>query len=373
MNEIQRSKSLHEFYRKVTRYEYTNPDQARQLFDEILDSVDEYTGIPDTWHNTVMVAGRVRHDEAELAIIQAGLREWPDEVDLLCDELQLRHSSSLDLTEAKRIWERLKELDIQKTYHNWRFWSHGAIYNSTKLNDPKTGLKLLDRGLYFVPRDNLSDIIRAYRRVLIDSVPHQKLNSKNKIRMYHRKILKILEERYKLGIELGVENGYTLAVELAKLYQEQANKIADVEESSEDYLKKAFHYLCIAEQLYTGSGLTNHPVWDIYVPKIRIFMAQRKYSEALKLLHSLPEFVMERDSSLKTMFEFAALMTGEQISPDSKRSEKSGDEAVTEQIISILGDEETLYHFAQHDRNVLINLFKVAQRIQKDTEEKTHE
>jgi len=104
-------KSLWPFYHEVSQYEYANQQKARELIDRILEEgLDNYTAPPDLWHNTAMVVGRVKHTVAQIAFVESGLREWPDNVDLLCDELQYRHTNHYDLQKAAAIWQRLEEL-----------------------------------------------------------------------------------------------------------------------------------------------------------------------------------------------------------------------------------------------------------------------
>ena len=79
-------KSLWPIYHLASAYEYTDPARARQVLDTVqAEGLDNYTAPPELWHNVSMVAARVLHQEIELALIQAGLREWPDHIDLLCD------------------------------------------------------------------------------------------------------------------------------------------------------------------------------------------------------------------------------------------------------------------------------------------------
>lgn len=161
----------------------------------------------------------------------------------------------------------------------WRFWGYGAIYHATTLNDPATALQLLDDGLLAVKRDGLMDILRTYRRVLIDSVPLRKLDSIDQLAAYQQEAISILESRYRMGIQLGIENAYVLAQDLARLHQERAGVEADESTPNENnaYLRKELAYLDLAEKLYTGDP--NHQIWNIYVQRVRILMAQHKYGK----------------------------------------------------------------------------------------------
>lgn len=363
-------KSLWPFYYDVERYEYSNPEKARALFDQILaEGLDNYTASPDLWHNTAMVAGRVQHRIAQLAMVEAGLREWPDNVDLLCDELQYRHTSHYDIEKAQAIWERLDNMPREKTGPYWRFWVYGAIYHAVELDNPQKGLELLDEGLKRVKRDSLMDILRSYRRVLVDSIPLEKIQDQEQLIAYHKRALRILEDRYKLGIELGVENGYVLATELAQLYQEQAGiSIKNASEpdrrgtqpsdiAGQDYLRKALEYLDLAERLYTGSP--NHPVWEIYEARARILMAQRKYGDALKMLRSLPQ-QRQAEPSIATMLRLAILMTGEKVETEQTTSAESFSEVLS---ALLQNDGELLFRIASDNPRVALVLKKVVQRL----------
>lgn len=364
-----RRKSLWPFYYEAERYEYTNPERARELFERILEEgLDNYTASPDLWHNAAMVAGRVQHRVAQLALVEAGLREWPDNVDLLCDELQYRHSTHYDIQKAQEIWQILESMPREVTGPFWRFWVYGAIYHAVELCSPQKGLELLDEGLKWVKRDSLMDILRNYRRVLVDSVPLERIDDQEQLEEYQKRVLRILEERYQLGLKLGVENGYVLATELAQLYQEQAgieifanSSISNeqtIEQPSErdDYLKKALEYLDLAERMYTGNP--NHPIWEIYEARARILMAQRRYGDALKVLSSLP-LTRQREPSIATMLNLAARMTGEKIEAD-EQSEMS----FSEVLLTLLQNEgELLLRIASENPQVASVLKRVVQRL----------
>lgn len=315
-------KSLWPVYDQVKPLEYFNPPRAREMIERVYDEgFDRYTAPPDLWHNLSMIAAKVRHREAELDLLQAGLKEWPDDVDLLCDEFQLRITSHYDATRAEEIWQKLNtEMPRNRTGPYWRFWVYGAIYHAITLHDTKTAHALLDEGLGYVRRDGTMDILRNYRRILIDSAPEIDLPDEQSVRNYYTKVFDKLEKQYQLGIDLGVENAYVLATDLARLYQERAGTgtLGDGRDASQDsqpalvqsqYVSEAIRYLDLAEMLYTGN--TNHPVWDIYEVRIRILMAEHRYGEALKLISSLPRARLNNDPSLLTMLRVASAMTGE--------------------------------------------------------------
>lgn len=367
---IPERKSLWQFYHEISQYEYANQQRARELIDLILkEGLDNYTATPDLWHNTAMVAGRVKHTVAQLAFVEAGLREWPDNVDLLCDELQYRHTTHYDLRKAAAIWQRLDELPKEITGPYWRFWVYGAIYHAVALCKPQKGLELLDEGLKWVKRDGLMDVLRNYRRVLVDSIPLEPIEDNRQFSAYQKRVFELLEERYLLGLKMGVENGYVLAVELARLYQEQASGgILDrlelngqedeqsLHTSSNHYLQRAMQYLDLAEILYTGDP--NHPIWEIYEVRARILMAQRRYGDALKLLSSLPQN-RRNEPSIATMLSLAIRITGEKIETD-----ESDSSSFSELLSSLFqNDGELLFRIASQNPQVARILRNVVQRL----------
>lgn len=361
-----RSKLLWPFYREVDGLEFSNQPKARERFDQILaEGLSQYTGPPDLWHNIAMTAGRVNHYQAQLAFVEEGLREWPDNVGLLCDALQYRYSTFFNLTQAHLLWQKLESMPRDQTGPYWRFWVYGAIYHATILHNPAKALQLLDDGLLAVKRDGLMDILRTYRRVLIDSVPLRKIDSIDQLAAYHQEALSILEARYQMGINLGIENGYVLAQDLARLYQERAGIEADhaIASSERDmYLRKALEYLDLAEKLYTGDP--NHQVWDIYVQRVRILAAQRKYGEALKVLRSLPERIRESDPSLATMYRLAAYVTGEDIDkqPSDETTEASSLlEAALQRIFA--NDGAILFEIAKQNPNIAQILRRIVRNL----------
>jgi hypothetical protein len=303
-------KSLWLFMEAVTQARVTGRrDLAHKMFAELIPHLDEYAAPPDLWHNVSMEAAQIDH-ELEIAIVQAALREWPENVDLLCDELQMRYSTHMDAARAAEIWEQLDKMDRKITGGYWRFWSYGAIYHAMILKQRSNGLKLLDDGLHWVTRDNLMDILYAYRRILIDASPEEPIAD---IIAFQKDAMKQLEAKYLLGIQMGVENSYVLARELARLYQEQAG-VSDpspdgegASTSQRDYLQSALDALDLAEKLYTGDP--NHPIYQIYQVRVRVLMAQKKFSDALKILECLPISGPE-DPSIQTMKTLAEQMLG---------------------------------------------------------------
>jgi hypothetical protein len=315
-------KSLWAVYDEASQYEYADPDRAHEVFTQLLtEGLENYTASPDLWHNTSMSAARAKHREAEEAVVLRGQQEWPDNIDLMCDELQLRHTTHYDLIRAREIWGRLDGMDRKKTAPYWRFWVYGAIYHATILYDPVTALNLLNEGLRSVSRDSVTDILRNYRRVVVDSIPTEALEDEAKVVATQESTLNMLEGHLRLGMRLGVENGYVLATELARLYCERAGTAIDETDPTEEfkkreyYIKKALSYLDYAEVMYTRSGSSNYPIWEVYEQRISILMAQRKYEEALYLLRSQPRSRL-RDPSLETMLKFATLMTGGKLEMD---------------------------------------------------------
>ena len=337
--------------------EFSEPAASRSIIDGILDDIDSYDAAPNTWHTLAMIAGRVDHYEARLIIVQAGLRQWPENVDLLCEEVQMLSTPTEGYNPklGKAKWERLRELDRTLTGPYWRFWVYGAIYLARHLNQPEEALRFLDEGLTHVIRDSLMDIFRSYRRVLVDSVPLRTLESEEAVREYQEWATRTLEQRLTLGLELGLENGYVLATELAQLYQERRG----VEEGDEN-LHKALSYLDAAEKLYTGSE--NHPIWEIYVPRARILIALRRHGDALKLLRSLPRQVRD-DRSIEALLQLASLTTGEPLEAGSPEDQSPMQQATSGLPVLLANDGDLLFSIARQHEHVGSVVLSVAQRL----------
>lgn len=380
-----RTKSLWRFYEEASESEFQDPQRTHKMLDEILPQLGSYGGPPELWHNTAMTAARVKHHEAELGIVLEGLRQWPENVDLLCDELQYRHTSHYDPERAQAIFHKLTEMQPSKTSPCWRFWVYRATYLARELHQPAEAIKLLDAGLLSVTRDSLMDVLRAYRMALVDSVPVEKLQDETRAVALQKCALDQLESRYKRGMALGLENGHVLAWNLARLYQERAGAAIErtltgtstgdmpaaeapgqdvaMSQEASHYLQKALQYLDLAEQMYTGNP--NHPIWEIYVVRIGIFMAQRKYGDALRLLRSVPEAVRLGDPSLQTMLRLAALSTGEPIEQGLGR--KGPAEAIDMAIGALFASEGALLlQIAQQNPNMQPILARVLQQLDEE-------
>ncbi|HKV85261.1 MAG TPA: hypothetical protein VJN88_11945 [Ktedonobacterales bacterium] len=343
-NKPERTKSLLRVYNRVKRYEYTNAAEAYRILEEVRPELGTYTAPPDCWHNTSIVANRVDHPDAELELVVNGLDEWPENVDLLCDALALYTTAgtATDPIRSDEIWRRLDAMPRASTGPYWRFWCYGAIYLSHDKNQPADALKLLDDGLAMVKRDAVMNILTSYRRILVDGNPQRTLDGLEDVKNYHQnEVLGLLEARYRFGIEMGVENAYVLAREIAQLYQERAGfeyfkddgaTNGDAGSRGDDIrpnesLTKALGFLDLAEALYTGSS--NHSILDIYVARARILMAQHRYGEALNLMKCLPPARRE-ELSTAAMMAYAAYTIGEP-NPNEATARASAEESTNEE------------------------------------------
>lgn len=373
------SKPLLPIYRAVRTQ--LPPNEARELlmrvYMELTENLEAYWGPPDAWHNLSINASRLGQDEAEYMFWLGGLHAWPEDVDLLCDILSeytgpgnQHHSPAL----ARTTWQILESLPRERTAPYWRFWAFGASYYAQIERNPQRGLDLLDEGLLYVKRDGIVDILRNYRAMLVDHIPRKKIASLRQLGDYQEETLKLLEEKYKLGIQLGSEAGYTLATELAKLYQERAASRAaaptpssldarTVQQLVSEDLDKALTYLKIAEALYTGDP--RHPVEAIYTPRIRILMAQGQYGDALRLLQALPE-ELQVEQSMATMRRLAILSTGGRLDDSSSQVT---DQMRSEVLSRLFANEGTeLEQLARSNGAVHQIIFEVMRRLQKDSD-----
>lgn len=305
--ENQRVKSLAEFHRRVNGASYRNPEWGRQQIRAFIPERHTYTGSADSWFNLCAEAGRLDFREERFQITEAGLREHPDNLDLLCDQLQGCYGVLNQPQQAQDIWTRLEQLDESKYY--WRYWTFGAIYHGRMLRNREKALELLDTGLCYVSSDHINNIIRAYRNILIDYPPSQTIRNQEERERVEKEAFIKMEGLYKWAISLGVEDGYSLAISLATLYQERAESKLVNQQGQGELLQQALHYLDLAEKMFTGN--TNHPIWEIYLPKARIYMGQRRYADALNFFSVLPAVVYQNNPSYDPQRRLAARMVGE--------------------------------------------------------------
>lgn len=354
---------------------YAPPLTAEAIITEAYEAlskrIDAYWGPPDIWHNIAIHASRLQMGDAEYQFFISGLNAWPQSVELLSDLLQEytgvgNQHYSPDL--ARKTWEILDGLPRNITGSYWRFWVFSAIYLARIEGDPERGVQQLDKGLLAVRRDNIMDILRSYRTLLVDQAPGSPIHQFGELDAAQHNIIEKLEQRYMLGIRLGIENGYVLATDLAKLYQERAGTRAvdsvlldprSAQEAVSDDLDKALTYLKLAESLYTGDP--NHRIDDIYRIRVRILMAQGHYGEVLRILQSMPD-VTEKDPSMKTMLRLAIRATG------GKLDEGAGDQdasagSVMEQIFD--GEGERLARLVQQNAKIRQTFSRALQLLQK--------
>lgn len=359
-----------------------------EMYEALSQRIDAYWGPPDIWHNFAVDASRLGLDDAEYQFYISGLSAWPESVDLLCDLLTeysgiANQHYNPDL--ASETWHILEQLPRDKTAPHWRFWAFGAVYFARIKGDTRRGIELLDEGLLSVRRDGLQDILRNYRNLLVDQTPVSPINRFEELDAAQQGIIKKLEDRYMLGIRLGVEDGYVLATQLARLYQERAGTrsvdsvLVDARSAQaavNDDLDKALTYLKLAESLYTGDP--NHPIDDIYRVRVRILMAQGHYGEALRILQSME--ITQRDPSMKTMLRLATLSTGGKLDDDvsDERSPDTGDSgdsggsagAVSEALERLFdGDGTALAALARKSTRVQATLYRALRILQNEQEQ----
>jgi hypothetical protein len=366
------------------------PRETKEIITEVYAAlshrIDAYWGPPDVWHNLATRAAALHLDDAEYQFYISGLSAWPESVDLLCDLLNeytgignQHYNQNL----ARKTWQILDDLPRYQTAPYWRFWVFAAIYYARIEGNTKRGVELLDEGLLSVRRDGLMDIMRAYRKLLVDQKPVSPINQIGELNAEQQDIIDILEQRYMLGIRLGVENGYVLATDLARLYQERSGTRAvdsvlkdahSAQVAVNEDLDKALTYLKLAEALYTGD--LNHRVEDIYRVRVRILMAQGHYGEALRILQSMPE-ATEDDLSMKTMLRLAILSTGgklDDVADDQRSSESGGagglkasESAALEHIFD--GEGATLATLVQQNAQVRATFFGALKILQNEQEQ----
>jgi tetratricopeptide (TPR) repeat protein len=323
-----RTRSLFEFYVHVDGTSFKNPEKGRDLIREFIPERHQYTGPADIWYNLTAEAGRLSMPEAGLLITETGLQEHPDSVDLLCDQLSDYYGLFRNVDKAKEIWERLNSLETSKRY--WRYWVFGAAYHARILLDREAALVLLEKGLLYVSSDQINNIVRGYRRILIDAPPSKISKDREEREKQEIEAFERMESLYKWAISLGIEEGHSIAVQLATLYQERAGYESS-NEFREDYLNQALKYLDYAEKMYIRRG-QNNEIWNIYIPKARIFMGQHRYTDALKIFRILPESILDKDPSALVQMRLAAEIIG--IPLDDMKSKQG--KASSGSVVSVL-------------------------------------
>ncbi|MBO9309621.1 MAG: hypothetical protein J7551_07550, partial [Chloroflexi bacterium] len=250
--------------------------------------------------------------DLEMEALETGLLEHPNNVDLLCAVLQCRHSTHEDLSEAERIASQLEALPLTTKARYWRYWTYLAIYYGIEKGDRARAVQLLDEGLRYVRRDALNEYLRTYRRVYIDSAPPVDSAPSNldEVAEEYEKSINLVADRLKRGLELGVENGYALAIELAILYQEQAYATRQEGGQSES-LQKALEVLEFAERMFTPTQLDiNFPLHSIYKQKVNVLMGLKRYDEARELLLAMREAKVEFSPVQELQLQRAAIGSG---------------------------------------------------------------
>lgn len=353
---------------------------VREIYQALNDHIDAYWGPPDIWHNFAILAGRLHMYDEEYRFYISGLHAWRDDVDLLCDLLNeytglgnQHYNPGL----ARKTWQILENLPREITSPYWRFWVFSAIYFARIEGNPAHGVEILDEGLLSVRRDTIQNILRNYRVLLVDQAPGTRIKHLGELDAAQQDLIGRLEQRYTLGIRLGVENGYVLATELARLYQERAGTRAvasalidarAAQTAVNEDLGKALTYLKLAEALYTGDS--RHPIDDIYRIRIHILMAQGHYGEALRILRSMPE-VVESDPSMKIMLRLATLSTGGKLDED-KEGQNSSLAADSSQSTAALdhifdGTGQTLAALVQQNALVRATFYRALQLLQNES------
>ncbi|MBT8225773.1 MAG: hypothetical protein HKP61_21120 [Dactylosporangium sp.] len=295
-------------------------DDIRRAIDYLVDGrLSTIEGSPSEWFNLAIQSRMVNNIAGGFSIIQEAVRRYPEDVDLLCELFQFRYNHG-DQALAAEVWERLNELGKAKTGPSWRFWVYGATYLARYLHDREGALALLEEGLSWVRLADLNNVFSHYRIVLIDGADLRAAGNRAQVAELHTRYVDLIQQRYKDGLELGIECGYVLAVDLAKLLRERSAGMDP--ESASECLDVALRYLDVAERTYTHNG--NHPIWNIYIEKAITLMARRRYADALQVFRSLPPHKL--DGRLETMARYAANTTGQTFaaSGESEDSSESG-------------------------------------------------
>jgi tetratricopeptide (TPR) repeat protein len=257
---------------------------------------------PDSMHNLVMHAARIERSDIEGQLLRAFADACPGNVDLQADLLQFYYAKRWDPEACERQWEILNSDELvapadRKTH--WRYWMFGALYHARVKHDIATAQELVSRGLEEVPGKYKSDILRNFEDVFIDFATSPLF-------------VQVLEALRK-GIAAGWPLGYTLALKLATLLQQQAFASGDAKsDENVGRLREALDWLSVAESLFTNDP--NHPVTEIYRARVNVLMGLENYREAIDYIeafYSHDPKAAQRDPSLRAQFILACRRAGE--------------------------------------------------------------
>jgi len=265
-------------------------------------SLEALRGSPDEWFNFAVTAARIDHTTAQLSILDAALNAHPEDVDLLCERFSFEFFHG-NIAEASKVWQRIADLGEERTASSWRYWSYRSLFLARYLHDKAGAREFLDRARQYIIPADLLNYFRHYRRILLDGAVAPSTATEDLTK--YGSLTDIVEEKYREGIELGIENGYVLATELAMLLRERS--VGKSEDEADRLLNEAMTLLERAERAYTKSD--NHPIVNIYIEKAITLMARRRYADALQIFRSLPPHRL--DESLQVMRNYAAHMTGQ--------------------------------------------------------------
>jgi len=286
-------------------------DLARSLIGELISGdLSALHGSANEWFNLITYASQVDFTTAERFLFEAALLAHPSDVDILCQWFQFQYGHGT-IQDGLEVWQRIEELGEDETAPYWRYWAYRAMFLANYLNDKIHAVEFLDRGLTHVVPEGLLNIYRQYRVVLIDGGVRPSAAADTSFNDYD-KLAERVEEKFREGLHKGIENGYVLARELARLLRERSAGKSD--EQAAQVLDEALDLLDLAERTYTANP--NHPIEDIYVEKAVTFMARRRYADALQIFRSLPSYRL--DESLAVMARYAANMTGQRFESDTQ-------------------------------------------------------
>lgn len=289
---------------------------ASELFYGLIErDLSGLRGAADEWFNLATSAMRARNYTAAEQIIATAIKQHIDDVDLRCFKFSFcyGHKSIADAREARA---ELDALGSEKTSTSWRYWCYNAQFESIYLGNKEEAARLLDTALKVVAPADLLNVFRQYRQVLIDGRANCS-DPDAKRRADHKDRAQRVEKAFRKGMSLGLETGYVLAIDLAKLLREQTSGMSPSE--ADPVLEEVLGLLDVAERTYTENA--NHPLWEIYQEKAITLMARRRYEDALQIFRSLPEYLLS--DSTRVMAQYAANMTGQEYKPGDEQAAQS--------------------------------------------------
>ncbi|MBF0454203.1 MAG: hypothetical protein HQL72_05215 [Magnetococcales bacterium] len=247
---------------------------------------------PDALHNLAVTCSKLNRPDLELRLLKRGEELWPENIEILADQLQIYYGQQENIEKATKVWERLNELGHSQYF--WRYWVFGAILHAKYLRKPDIAQALLLDGITKVPGEDKFQIYRVLPTIFVET--------------NRTPDTEVVEEHLLEGLEMGIKHAHLLAIALAK--QEQRKAGVHTDQVRTDHLGKALDWLAVAEAVYKPDQ--QHPLEEIYKERISVHMGRKDYVEAIHYITAIMKGNVEnkKDDTLKQQLMLACNFIG---------------------------------------------------------------